>query len=97
VETRTDQVLVALAFFTAWRSEFDPAIPRERPVPLWTGLLDEISNEPDETVRRQILIDLTCGTMQLCNVMLDLIAEHAGSSRDEMLTLIARHIQEMSG
>ena len=97
VETDIDQILVALAFFTAWRSEFDPVIPRERPVLLWTGLLDEISNEPDGTVRDQTLVDLACGAMQLCNLLLDLIAERAESSRDEMLSRIARRIQETSG
>ena len=35
--------------------------------------------------------------MQLCNRLLDLIAENAESSRDEMLTRIARHIQETCG
>jgi len=94
VETGIDQVLVALAFFTAWRSEFDPAIPRDCPLPLWTGLLDEITNEPDG---HQALIDLASGMMQLCNFLLDLIAENAGVTRHEMLSRIARHIQEASG
>jgi hypothetical protein len=79
------------------RSEFDPSVPRDRPVSLWSGLLDEISTEPDGTLCHQTLIDLATGMMQLCNFMLDLIAERAGSSRDEMLTRIARQIQETSG
>jgi hypothetical protein len=94
VQTDTDQLLVALAFFTAWRSEFDPTVPRDCPLPVWTGLLDNMRDEPDA---RQTLIELSTGTMQLCNLMLDLIAQDAESSRDEILTRITRHVQETKG
>ena len=85
---------MALAFFTAWRSEFDPTVPRDCPAPVWTGVLDKMRDEPDAC---QTLVDLCTGTMRLCNLMLDLIAQDAESSRDEMLTRITRHVQETNG
>jgi hypothetical protein len=32
-----------------------------------------------------------------CNLMLDLVAQYAESSGDEMLTRITRHVQETDG